>query len=127
MRCLLDTHLLLRLLAAPERVPGSERERLQRGSVVFYSVASLREIALERSLGRLAFDPETVAGHAERGGFLRVGIEPRHVDQVARLPWQHRDPFDRLLVAQSIAEPLTLLTVDRQLGAYGSTVRVLAT
>lgn len=126
MRSLLDTHLLLRFLAAPERVPRRERERLQRGSDVFYSVASLWEIAIKRSLGRLAFDPETVAEHAERGGFLRLGIEPQHLEQVARLPWHHRDPFDRLLVAQSIAEPLTLLTVDRQLGAYGSTVRVLA-
>lgn len=126
MRCLLDTHLLLWLLAAPERVPKAERAQLQRGSDVFYSIASLWEIAIKRSLGRLAFDPETVVEHADRGGFLRLGIEPRHLEQVARLPWHHRDPFDRLLVAQSIAEPLTLITVDRQLGVYGSTVRVLA-
>lgn len=127
MRCLLDTHLLLWLLAEPERVPRSERDRLRDAvGQVFYSVASLWEIAIKRSLGRLSFEPDTVFEHAELSGFQRLAIEPAHVCAVARLPWHHRDPFDRLLVAQSIAEPMTLLTLDAQLARYGSTVRLLA-
>jgi len=126
MRCLLDAHLLLWLLAQPDRVPRRERERLRRGGgQVFYSVASLWEIAIKRGLGRLSFGPETVFEHAERSGFERLAIEPAHVGQVARLPWHHRDPFDRLLVAQSVAEPLKLLTADTQLTAYGPTVELL--
>lgn len=126
MRCLLDTHLLLWLLAQPDRVPRRERERLrQGGGQVFYSVASLWEIAIKRGLGRLSFDPDTVFEHAERSGFQRLAIEPAHIAEVARLPWHHRDPFDRLLVAQSIAEPMKLLTVDSQLPAYGPTIELL--
>lgn len=127
MRCLLDTHLLLWLLAQPERIPRSERDRLRNAAgQLFYSVASLWEIAIKRSLGRLSFEPDTVFEHADRSGFQRLAIEPTHVSAVAQLPWHHRDPFDRLLVAQSIVEPMTLLTVDARLARYGSTVRVLA-
>lgn len=127
MRCLLDTHLLLWLLAQPERIPRSERDRLRNAvGQVFYSVASLWEIAIKRSLGRLSFEPDIVFEHADRSGFQRLAIEPMHVCAVAQLPWHHRDPFDRLLVAQSIVEPMTLLTVDARLALYGSTVRVLA-
>jgi PIN domain nuclease of toxin-antitoxin system len=126
MRCLLDTHLLLWLLAEPDRVPRRERERLrQGGGQVFYSVASLWEIAIKHSLGRLSFGPDPVFEHAERSGFQRLSIEPAHIAEVARLPWHHRDPFDRLLVAQSIAEPLKFLTFDTQLSAYGPTIELL--
>lgn len=125
MRCLLDTHLLLWLLAAPHRVLEQDREWLAQCAEVHFSVASLWEIAIKHSLGRLGFEPRTIREHAEQCGFLRLAIEPLHLDLVARLPWHHRDPFDRLLVAQSLSEPLLLLTVDRQLEAYGETVRVL--
>jgi PIN domain nuclease of toxin-antitoxin system len=126
MRYLLDTHLLLRLLAEPDRVPRRERERLrQGGGQVYYSVASLWEIAIKRSLGRLSFGPDIVFEHAERSGFQRLAIEPAHIAEVARLPWHHRDPFDRLLLAQSIAEPMKLLTTDAQLSAYGPTIELL--
>ena len=126
MQFLLDTHVLLWLLAQPTRVPEGVRQELQREeAAVFYSVASLWEIAIKNSLGRLSFGAETVLDHAERNGFQRLAIEPIHVFAVARLPWHHRDPFDRLLVAQSVAEPILLLTADEQLGSYGAPVRVI--
>lgn len=126
MRFLLDTHVLLWLLAKPKRVPANVREELQdRRVTVSYSVVSLWEIAIKNSLGRLSAEADTVFGHAERGGFHRLGVEPVHVFAAARLPWHHRDPFDRLLVAQSVTEPMTLLTADAKLRAYGATVRVI--
>lgn len=126
MRFLLDTHLLLWLIGKPQRVPSNIRAELQScDATVSYSIVSLWEIAIKNSFGRLSFNAETVFDHAERSGFQRLEIEPAHVFAVARLPWHHRDPFDRLLVGQSVTEPITLLTCDGQLGSYGATVRVI--
>ena len=94
---------------------------------VFVSRASLWEIAIKVSIGRLKMDIAKFAGNVEKHGFTWLDIKNDHLLAVAALPVfdDHRDPFDRLLVAQSQTEPLVLLTSDSGLARYGSTVRVV--
>lgn len=126
MRHLLDTQVLLWALAAPRRLPPAVRRLMEGGEAEFcFSLGSIWEIAIKRSLGKLDFDPELIAGAAETDGHVPLPILREHLSVVARLPWHHRDPFDRLLVAQSLAEPMTLLTADATLARYGPTVRVI--
>ncbi len=92
-------------------------------SEVCFSLASIWEIALEYSLGKLSFDADVVADAAQADGFACLDIRREHLSEVQRLPWHHRDPFDRLLVAQSIVEPAILLTSDAVLPQYGPTIQ----
>lgn len=126
MSVLLDTQVLLWALAAPAHLPASARRLLSSGEAsVFYSLASIWEIAIKRSLGKLGFDAELIADSAEADGCACLPIRREHLGIVQGLPWHHRDPFDRLLVAQSMAEPLMLLTSDALLLRYGPLVRLL--
>ena len=94
---------------------------------VFVSRASLWELAIKISLGKLRLDLPKFVRQAERDGFFWLSIDTRHLLAVAELPTfnDHKDPFDRLLVAQSMTEPLILLTTDGKMSRYGSTVRVV--
>jgi PIN domain nuclease of toxin-antitoxin system len=128
MKLLLDTHLALWWEANHPRLP-KEIVRLVRNEAeaVFVSRASLWEIAIKLSMGRLKLDLPQFARNIEKGGFEWLDIKNEHLLAVAALPTfdDHRDPFDRLLVAQSQTEPLMLLTADAALARYGSTVRVI--
>ncbi|MBC6960554.1 MAG: type II toxin-antitoxin system VapC family toxin [Lautropia sp.] len=124
MRFLLDTQVLLWALAEPRRLPAPVRRLMESGDAEFhFSLGSIWEIAIKRSLGKLDFEPDLIADTAEADGHLPLPILREHLSLVARLPWHHRDPFDRLLVAQSLAEPMALLTADAALARYGPTVR----
>lgn len=126
MRCLLDTQVLLWALSDDRRLPAQARRLLVSGDAeVCFSLGSIWEIAIKHSIGKLAFGPALIADTAEADGYLPLPIRREHLSVVANLPWHHRDPFDRLLVAQSIAEPVSLLTADAALGRYGPTVHVL--
>jgi len=125
---LLDTQLVLWVALAPQRLRAATRRVVEsRSRAVAFSDASLWEVAIKSSLGRPDF---SVDARALRDGLVAAGFEEwpiraEHLFEVGRLAWHHRDPFDRLLVAQSLAEPLILLTVDGKLARYGSTVRVI--
>lgn len=123
MRILLDTHLLLWALADPARLPPTAR-RLIDQSEVFVSAASIWEISIKAALGKLTADPREVVASLGPAGFLPLAITGEHAARVAGLPPIHRDPFDRLLVAQAIVEPMRLLTTDAVLGGYGDLVTV---
>ncbi len=125
MRLLLDTHLLLWALGSPSKLPAGAR-RLIMSSEVFVSAASLWEISIKAGLGKLAADPIEVLGALEPAGFLQLPVTGEHAAGVIRLPPLHRDPFDRLLVAQALAEPMRLLTNDTVLAGYGDIVTVTA-
>ena len=128
MRLLLDTHVLLWAAASSERVPRDARELLEDGgNDVYYSAASIWEIAIKSSLGRKDFrvDLAALLSTLPDKGLIELPVTARHAAGVVKLPLIHRDPFDRLLIAQSIAEPLTLLTNDAMLGRYTSNVRVV--
>ena len=127
-RLLLDTHLLLWWLSGNPQLPQAVVERVQAPEAeVFVSQASLWEMAIKVSIGRLQVDLPELERQVPLQGFRWLPISNAHVLAVADLETDgvHRDPFDRLLVCQSRVEPMLLLTVDRQLRSYGTTVIVI--
>ena len=127
MKLLLDTHIALWALAEPQRLPGDVADRLRDpGNEVCISVVSLWEVASKHSLvyadGRRKLDvaPRDLLGWLDKTGFEVLAIAPAHCVEVAALPYRadpvsgrvHGDPFDRMLVAQALAEPMRLVTAD---------------
>lgn len=123
---LIDSHIFLWLLEAPERLDGALLSRLKDPSErLLLSAASVWEICIKAGLGKLplparvAADPE--AGFREALAATRIDLLPielRHAAAVLALPRRHRDPFDRLLVAQALADDLTLVSGDRAFALY---------
>ncbi len=124
MRLLLDTHVVLWALSAPSKLPTAFRRELD-ACQVYVSAASIWEVAIKAGLGKIAADPHEVLDAVEPSGFELLSVTGAHAARVATLPPLHRDPFDRLLVAQALLEPLVLVTSDETLRAYGEFVRVL--
>ena len=125
---LLDTHLVLWAAFEPERLSAKASKLLRsREAPLAFSLATLWEVAIKTSLGRPGFsvDPSKLHHALLAEGFIELPIQALHIARVASLPWVHRDPFDRLLVAQAIGERLTLLTADTTLKRYGRFVRVV--
>lgn len=119
MRYLLDTHAILWYVDASSELPLALRD-LMDTSDCLYSVASLWEIAIKQSIGRLN-RAITIADYdniCRQAGFRRLAILPEHLEQIKVLPDIHRDPFDRLLVAQAQAEGLVIATRDRFIPQY---------
>ena len=125
MKLLLDTHVLLWALTESPRVDAIRKRLLAADNEVYFSVASVWEIAIKVSLGKLKADAMEVRDAALEGGFVELPILGPHALHVGGLPWHHRDPFDRLLIAQAAAEPMRLLTADEQLLAYGGPVELV--
>ena len=124
MRLLLDTHLLLWALSTPEKLTTRARQRIE-SSEVYASAASIWEISIKSALGKLEADPNEVLAGVEPAGFNHLTIVGGHAAKVAELPPVHKDPFDRLLVAQARFEPMILLTDDEVLRAYGDLVELV--
>lgn len=128
MILLLDTHLLLWAAGEPDRMSNEARALVEdeRNDLAF-SAASLWEIVIKRGLGRDDFrvDPRRLRQGLLANGYREVAVTSEHAIAVERLPKVHKDPFDRILVAQSDVEGITLLTSDRLVGQYGGTVRVV--
>ena len=123
MRILLDTHLFIWAVSAPSKLSAAARKQIDAGDV-FVSAASIWEIAIKSGIGKIAADPVVLLEGIEPAGFSLLNITGEHAAKVAQLPPVHRDPFDRLLVAQALTEPMVLLTNDDVLQAYGSLVVV---
>lgn len=122
MRLLLDTHALLWSVGAPEQLGDAGRDALlSDDNEIVLSTASLWEIAIKLSLGRIELSPDWLAV-IEQGrrslGARWLAVEPAHCAQVAMLTFHHRDPFDRMLVAQAMCDGLTLVSKDSALAAY---------
>lgn len=119
MNLLLDTHVVLWWLADDPELRAAARDAISdRSNVVYVSAVSAWEIVVKRSLGKLEI-PEEWADVLSGEPFMRMAVSWEHVLAVARLPDVHRDPFDRLLVAQATIEHLTLVTRDGILAKYG--------
>jgi len=128
MRFLLDTHVLLWVLGKPERLDGETRAALENAeNDVFFSAASIWEIAIKARLGRADFDGRSgeVAQCARATGFIELPVLSDAAARVESLPLHHRDPFDRLLVAQAMAGPLQLLTADPMLKNYSELITLI--
>ena len=126
MRLLVDTQLLLwsaatsgRLSAKARRLLGDSRHEL------IFSAASLWEVAIKRSLGRRDFDvqPRVLRRALLDHGYTELAITSQHAVSIDALPPLHKDPFDRLLLAQALSEGITLVTSDAQLARYPGPVR----
>ena len=128
MRLLLDTHLLLWALAEPDRLDATTRTALEdANNEVLFSAASLWEIAIKAGLGRsdFAFDPQQILRAAEQTGFVELPVCSAAAILVAKLPPHHRDPFDRLLIAQAMSEPVRFYTADPLLPPYSELVTLV--
>jgi PIN domain nuclease of toxin-antitoxin system len=126
MRLLLDTHLVLWWLTGDKRLTADVRALIDDAGAAYVSHASLWEMAVKASNRKLKIDLAAATAEITALGFEWLDIRPAHLHVVAKLPpIEHRDPFDRLLVAQSVSEPLILLTTTRALERFGATVRVV--
>ncbi len=128
MRLLLDTHVLLWALVSPERLDATTRAVLEDPqNEVLFSAASLWEIAIKAALGRPDFvcDPGQILQAALDTGFVELPVRAAAAVQVAGLPPHHRDPFDRLLIAQAMNEPIRFYTADAALPVYSELVTLV--
>ncbi len=124
MRILLDTSIVIWVMQ-DYPMPDEMRQRVEAAAGVFVSSAAVWEIAIKVSVGKLRLDVDRLTGRLSAAGFQPLPITWEHSRLVRDLPFHHRDPFDRMLVAQAISEPLNLLTSDTALGKYSDLVIVL--
>lgn len=125
MRLLLDTHALIWLLTDNPRLDRRARESIAAAESVFVSAVSIWEIAIKQALGKIDVRADHVIAAIPASGLLSLPVEMNHAAAVAMLPLHHRDPFDRLLVAQAMLEPLRLLTADPTLARYSENVQII--
>ena len=123
MRLLLDTQMLLWVTVEPRsgRMPGAARDILGDASTVpHFSAASIWEVSIKHARGKPDFDvpPARLRSALLGGGYAELSITSKHAADAGALPVIHRDPFDRMLVAQAMAEGITLLTADRTVAEY---------
>ena len=124
MKLLLDTKVLLWWLTDSERLTPRWRRLIgEPRHAVFVSAVSVVEIGLKTSSGKLPPLPEPIPEVLVTARFQELALTARHAQAVADLPWHHRDPFDRMLIAQALVEDLPVLTSDRIFETYG--VRIL--
>jgi len=118
VKLLLDTHVLLWWLAdAPELSPTARERIADRSNFVMVSAASIWEIRIKESIGKLSL-PTDFEALVRRESFEWLSITAEHAHATRELPLHHRDPFDRLLIAQARCEGVALLTHDRGLSVY---------
>jgi PIN domain nuclease of toxin-antitoxin system len=125
---LLDTHILLWAAAGDERLTAQTRALLlDPANALWFSAASIWEVAIKRGLDRPDFrtDPGVLRAGLLGNGYGELAVDGRHCLPLASLPPLHADPFDRLLVAQSQAEGMTLITADTKVARYPGAIRLV--
>jgi PIN domain nuclease of toxin-antitoxin system len=116
--------LLLWALGSPSKLSAPARKEIE-AAEVYVSAASIWEISIKSALGKLKADPAQILAAVEPAGFSVLPITGQHAAKVAELPPLHKDPFDRMLIAQALSEPLILLTNDEVMRQYGPFVKVV--
>ena len=125
MKLLLDTHLILWAASSPERLSKKALDLLSDNeNELFFSAANLWEITIKNGLGRADFkvDVSVLRRGLLDNGYSEIAITSQHAIAVSGLPDIHRDPFDRVLVAQAITEGITLLTADKLVAQYSGPI-----
>jgi PIN domain nuclease of toxin-antitoxin system len=128
MKLLLDTHVLLWAASGSDRLSAVVRAEIASpDNDPIVSAASIWEIAIKRGLGRSDFvvDPRLLRRGLLDAGYTELPVTSEHAAAVAGLPPLHKDPFDRLLVAQAIVEGITLLTADDRVAQYPAPIRLI--
>ena len=118
MRLLLDTHTLLWFLGEPDTLSPAARRAIVDADVVGVSAASFWEISTKITRGRLRVPSDDLLGEVREWGFETLALTPRHAWAAGALPPHHRDPFDRMLVAQAQLEGLTIVTREPAIAGY---------
>lgn len=119
MRLLLDTQALLIWLTEPERLKPSTRAMIEDpDNEVLLSAVTLWEIVIKQRIGKLKGSLATVLPPVNKAAFMRITVEEDHLYELEKLPLHHNDPFDRLLIAQAIAEAAQFVSGDRRVAAY---------
>lgn len=119
MKLLLDTHVLLWMFGASNRLSPKAREIIvDPANDVLASMVSLWEIAIKIRTGKLTADLARIEAAIEAHKLSRLGVETEHLHALLSLPLHHRDPFDHLLIAQAVAEGAAIMTIDRKIQSY---------
>jgi len=120
---LLDTHALIWALAQPRHLPVSAATAIRdSANSVAVSAASTWEIAIKAALGKIAADLEEIVRAVRTLGFGELAVTVAHTTRLRQLPPHHRDPFDRILVAQALEDGFTIVTHDRAFAAYAAPI-----
>lgn len=125
MNLLLDTHVALWAITDSPKLPKQARELIESPrSTVWISAATIWEIAIKHSLGRgdMPVSSQDAVRYFRESGYRFLSVEPEHAAAVEALPALHADPFDRILVAQAITEPMRLITHDPIVARYSDTI-----
>ncbi len=125
MKLLLDTHILLWVMRDADELSAAARSMIERADEVHVSSVSLWEVAIKSALGKLPLSPVRLEAAVTQAGFLQLPVTWAHALAVHGLPRLHADPFDRMLVAQAVSEPMHLITHDAALGGYSPLVTVV--
>jgi PIN domain nuclease of toxin-antitoxin system len=126
VKLLLDTHLLLWASAGSPHLSATAKKLIaDSANELIFSVASIWEIAIKHARGLPSFhaDPGLVRGSALQNGYTELDITGRHILAIPNLPSLHKDPFDRILIAQAMVEGITLLTADKTIARYSGPIR----
>lgn len=125
MRLLLDTHVYLWSIKDDQKLSGKARALILEATEVYISSVSIWEASIKAKLGKLEVNIDALTTAISESGFLELPLNLKHVNQVHHLPNLHKDPFDRILVAQAISEPLRFLTADEKLKEYSDLVEIV--
>lgn len=115
MRLLIDSHVLVWSQFVPDQIGKTASQTLEAADEVLVSLASLWELSIKYSKGRLVHSPGQLTMGIGESGFTELAVEHRHIVKLPFVALKHGDPFDTMLVAQAMSEDLTLVTADRAL------------
>lgn len=124
MRLLIDTHIFLWWLKNSRQLSNKARELITHADEVFVSSASIWEISIKIKLNKITVNLDELINAIEENGFIELPITVKHTATVNQLKDLHRDPFDRMLIAQTISEPLRFLTSDKTLKGYSDLIEI---
>ena len=125
MHLLLDTHVLLWWFSADPHLSKKAISLITEAEEVYVSSASIWEASIKKRLGKLDVDLSLITTSLEKEGFIELPVRICHTLQTLSLPEIHRDPFDRILIAQAISEPLRLVTADGTLQKYSDLIELI--
>ena len=120
MRVLLDTHILLWALNDDPKLSSKARKLIEHAAEIYVSAATFWELAIKVGLGKLTVDLDDIREYCLQSGFVELPITSEHAIAVKDLEPHHKDPFDRLIAATALSEPMKLLTADPQVAQYTS-------
>lgn len=125
MHVLLDTHIFIWWLNDDIHLSKKARSFIADADDIYVSSASVLEAAIKVQIGKLDLDINLLASSIASEGFIELPVSVKHALSVLTLPHHHRDPFDRILIAQAMSEPLRFITADQSLQAYSDLVSVV--